>query len=338
MATVTGLTKDRMLAIEAASVVNGAVDPGTGHLILTTHDGTTIDAGYVWGTVVDASDEFKGIVELATDAEVSAGTDTTRAVTPASLAALRVKTLSATDYTNASPPTDYPDGESLMFLGDTSATTDGWAPHADRTIWGNLYTLKWSWGDTTQTWQNTGAGASELWIRSGYSGGWSSWKQIPSKPLTSSDVGLGNVNNTSDANKPVSSAQQTALNAKAPTSSPTLTGTVTVQGRQVITPDVVTLSSGHAAIDASLGNLFDISATASFTLDNPTNPTDGQVIHLRITQDGTGGRLITLGTAWNAGPNTGFTLSTVANKRDHLIAQYHAGSSKWDITGFQKGF
>jgi len=32
--------------------------------------------------------------------------------------------------------------------------------------------------------------------------------------LTSTDVGLGNVNNTSDANKPVSTAQQTALNAK----------------------------------------------------------------------------------------------------------------------------
>lgn len=32
--------------------------------------------------------------------------------------------------------------------------------------------------------------------------------------LTKSDVGLGNVDNTSDANKPVSSAQQTALNGK----------------------------------------------------------------------------------------------------------------------------
>jgi hypothetical protein len=32
--------------------------------------------------------------------------------------------------------------------------------------------------------------------------------------LSSSDVGLGNCNNTSDANKPVSSAQQTALDAK----------------------------------------------------------------------------------------------------------------------------
>lgn len=35
---------------------------------------------------------------------------------------------------------------------------------------------------------------------------------------------LGNVNNTSDANKPVSTAQQTALNLKANLASPTFTG------------------------------------------------------------------------------------------------------------------
>lgn len=35
--------------------------------------------------------------------------------------------------------------------------------------------------------------------------------------LTKSDVGLGDVDNTSDANKPISTATQTALNAKAPT-------------------------------------------------------------------------------------------------------------------------
>jgi hypothetical protein len=34
------------------------------------------------------------------------------------------------------------------------------------------------------------------------------------KTLSKSDVGLGNCDNTSDANKPVSSATQTALNAK----------------------------------------------------------------------------------------------------------------------------
>lgn len=45
--------------------------------------------------------------------------------------------------------------------------------------------------------------------------------------LTKSDVGLSNVDNTSDVNKPVSTAQQTALNAKAPLASPAFTGTPT---------------------------------------------------------------------------------------------------------------
>lgn len=44
--------------------------------------------------------------------------------------------------------------------------------------------------------------------------------------LAKADVGLGNVDNTTDAAKPVSTATQTALNAKANTASPTFTGTV----------------------------------------------------------------------------------------------------------------
>jgi hypothetical protein len=44
--------------------------------------------------------------------------------------------------------------------------------------------------------------------------------------ITSSMVGLGNVDNTSDANKPVSNATQIALNLKANIASPTFTGTV----------------------------------------------------------------------------------------------------------------
>jgi hypothetical protein len=48
MATVTGLTADRMLAIEAASVVDGDVD-SNGNLILTQHGGGQINAGSVIG-------------------------------------------------------------------------------------------------------------------------------------------------------------------------------------------------------------------------------------------------------------------------------------------------
>lgn len=44
MATVTGLTAERMLEIEGASVISGLIDENN-HLILTRYDGTTIDAG-----------------------------------------------------------------------------------------------------------------------------------------------------------------------------------------------------------------------------------------------------------------------------------------------------
>jgi hypothetical protein len=44
--------------------------------------------------------------------------------------------------------------------------------------------------------------------------------------LDSDDVGLGNVDDTADADKPVSAAQQSALDLKAPINNPTFTGTV----------------------------------------------------------------------------------------------------------------
>jgi hypothetical protein len=45
-------------------------------------------------------------------------------------------------------------------------------------------------------------------------------------------VGLGNVDNTSDANKPVSTATQSALDLKANLESPSFTGTVSIGGTQ----------------------------------------------------------------------------------------------------------
>lgn len=44
--------------------------------------------------------------------------------------------------------------------------------------------------------------------------------------ITTTALGLDNVSNTSDADKPISTAQQSALDAKAPIASPTFTGTV----------------------------------------------------------------------------------------------------------------
>jgi len=86
MAIVTGLTAEKANENFAASVVGGSFN-GFGHLILVTGDATEIDAGLP-DSIIDASETEKGLIELATTAEVATGTDTVRAVTPAGLAAL----------------------------------------------------------------------------------------------------------------------------------------------------------------------------------------------------------------------------------------------------------
>jgi len=63
MTTVTSLTADRMLAIEAASVVDGDVD-ASGNLILTKHDGTQINAGSVKGPKGDPGPVGSDLVVL----------------------------------------------------------------------------------------------------------------------------------------------------------------------------------------------------------------------------------------------------------------------------------
>jgi microcystin-dependent protein len=86
MATVTGLTATYMQDIVDATVVDGSIDI-SGHLILEHHDGSTTDAGSALPALPSATTTAQGIVELATDAEATAGTDTVRAVTPHALSA-----------------------------------------------------------------------------------------------------------------------------------------------------------------------------------------------------------------------------------------------------------
>ena len=78
--------------------------------------------------------------------------------------------------------------------------------------------------------------------------------------ITASMVGLGNVNNTSDASKPISTATQNALNLLAPKASPAFTGTITYGGTDLDTlykPWVV------ATIDGTTGNVSTSSGKAT---------------------------------------------------------------------------
>jgi hypothetical protein len=91
--------------------------------------------------------------------------------------------------------------------------------------------------------------------------------------LSKSDVGLLNVDNTSDANKPVSTATQTALNLKSNIASPTFTGTVT-------TPAII-ISSETASRIAS----FDASKNVK-SLDTATYPSLTELAYVKGVTSG----------------------------------------------------
>jgi hypothetical protein len=80
--------------------------------------------------------------------------------------------------------------------------------------------------------------------------------------LVKADVGLGNVDNTSDASKPVSTDQQTALNLKADLASPALTGNPTAPTQTA--GDASTKLASTAFVDR-LRDLPLVRATASPT-------------------------------------------------------------------------
>ena len=100
--------------------------------------------------------------------------------------------------------------------------------------------------------------------------------------LDKSAVGLGNVDNTSDANKPISTATQTALNLKAPLASPALTGTPTAptatsgtNTTQVATTEFVTTAVAAATIaDATtlVKGKIQLAGDLGGTADLPTVP------------------------------------------------------------------
>jgi hypothetical protein len=112
--------------------------------------------------------------------------------------------------------------------------------------------------------------------------------------VTKSHVGLGNVDNTSDANKPVSSATQTALDLKLNLAGGTLTGDLTLTGAPTQALHAATkayvdnVSAGlhiHEAAHAATTNTLAVLSGGSVTYNNGT--------------DGVGATL-TLGTALTA--------------------------------------
>ena len=109
--------------------------------------------------------------------------------------------------------------------------------------------------------------------------------------LTKSSVGLANVDNTSDANKPVSTATQTALDLKANLNAPTFTGTVTstnnliVDGNLTVNGTTFNASSTSITIEDNLVQLAHQNSANTVDLGLVVGYNDGAAKHAGIARD-----------------------------------------------------
>lgn len=134
--------------------------------------------------------------------------------------------------------------------------------------------------------------------------------------VTKTQVGLGSVDNTSDADKPISTATQTALNAKAPLLQPTLTGLREVK---------VAMAADN--IDVATGNLFTKTISGATTLTVSNVPASGTLASFILDLTNGGSAAITWwsGVKWAGGAAPTLT----AAGRDVLGFYTHDGGTTW---------
>ena len=108
----------------------------------------------------------------------------------------------------------------------------------------------------------------------------------------------------------------------------------------VDTPRVVALTDAVTiVVDATLGNIFDVTLGGNRTLGNPTGAVNGQKLLFRIKQDATGGRTLTFDTKYRFGTDlTSVVLSTAAGKLDRVGVEYVSVDDKFGVIALMRGY
>lgn len=150
--------------------------------------------------------------------------------------------------------------------------------------------------------------------------------------VTATDLSLNNVTNTSDANKPVSTAQQTALDLKANSASPTITGTaalpiVTISGKITNYNSVATVSNGMPSIPATIDLTAQAANIGTTTLYAVPSAGFYRVsIYITITQAATTSSTMPSTTIaytdGNSGTNSHSTTTTATNASNSITTSF----------------
>jgi hypothetical protein len=162
-------------------------------------------------------------------------------------------------------------------------------------------------------------GESLEFICVGATPGAAEWSQTT--VVTAGSIGLG-------TDFAVEFASVTAL-------SPSVFGQLDAQSLKVHKATVggvvtLTASGTTVATDASQGNTFKITLANSYTISNPTNPTDGQIITYRLKQDSTGSRTVSWGSAFRFSGGVQPALTVAGGKVDYIGFRYDSADAKWD--------
>ena len=293
-----------------------------GDVIIQENATATTEADWVVVSrdIIPASETVAGVVELATQAEVNAGTDTARAITPDTLS----------NYSGF--PTGTPEGTAILSTGETvgkllqadgdnscswvaapSGTPEGTAILSTGETGGTKYLRED--GDGTCSWQSVAGGSSPLTTKGDLYGFSTVDARLP--------VGANDFVLTAD------SAEATGLKwaAAAGGSGDFLAdGTVPMTGELDLGANSIggTLKSvtpaggpGNTDIDWTSGNFAAMTFGASNAFFAFTaNPSNAGLLVLKLTQDATGSRTVTWPAAvkWSGG--TAPTLTTAANAVD----------------------
>ena len=144
--------------------------------------------------------------------------------------------------------------------------------------------------------------------------------------------GVWNASRLYTLNSIVKSGRELYVAIRANTNVLPVTGTA--DWAPLIPMGVTVLTDGATiTIDCSLNDNFRVTLGGNRTFAAPINPRSGQVINLRILQDGTGSRTATWNSVFKFPGGTAFVLSTAASAIDFLSCQYDATTSTWFCVG-----
>jgi hypothetical protein len=206
----------------------------------------TVESALVAGTGLDKTyNDAAGTITIDIDSTVATLTGT-QTLTNKTLTTPTINgpTITALGQTPTIHGIYLPDSHNIIFEGTTAndfeTTLQVIDPTADRTVSLPDATTTLVGRDTADTLTNKTLTSPVINTPTG---------------ITKSDVGLANVDNTTDANKPVSTATQTALDAKAPLASPALTGTPTAPTANAGTNNTQVATTAYA--DAAVAAIVD---------------------------------------------------------------------------------